>query len=457
MKYSVSKLFTLVAFSLALLVDGSARGQLPLAPPPSDVDSAGSTATPPAARPASPPTTPAGQPQGEPLFTPRGPSPASAASVSPLERMNQLQQIYAERWRLLDQLNQLNNRNAELATAMTAAEARLQRIVATAAVRADAGRLLEREITALERDSGGRRGSQALELRRAEYRMLAQQYAELQAAALEMQTNLEGLNQQAAANVMEEQRVRAQADQLREQWLSAMGLVGMLATEDWQATLKVVDEWIVLEPENPDPYFVRALAFLRMGDVARAQQDLKRSVELTENADATLLAWQGLLHSLTGNAKAGLTNYGSALRQEKSNPHAYLFRGISHWNEGKPPLAERDFKSALQAGGNDPLILHTVGLFYATNSAQTLRNGRRAAELAQRAIEQTGGTDWRSYAVLAMAEAEQGSFAAAAEAAEKAAALTRGDNQRWCQQLAEQFSRQQPLEYPTFDLVQFLP
>jgi Flp pilus assembly protein TadD len=85
-------------------------------------------------------------------------------------------------------------------------------------------------------------------------------------------------------------------------------------------------------------------------------------------------------------------------------------------------------RELLRARPDDPALLRDIAWTLATNPNASIRNGAEAIELAQRAVELSGGREPAILGVLAAAQAEAGQFAEAVETAERALALASDQN-----------------------------
>jgi Flp pilus assembly protein TadD len=96
---------------------------------------------------------------------------------------------------------------------------------------------------------------------------------------------------QAEANGMraDVERLYAQADQLRTEWLSATDAFGKLVRGNYEAAVAVFSEWIVLEADNPVPYVARGLAYQNAGKTALAAADFQKASSLDPKTTAKML------------------------------------------------------------------------------------------------------------------------------------------------------------------------
>jgi hypothetical protein len=74
--------------------------------------------------------------------------------------------------------------------------------------------------------------------------------------------------------------LREQADSLRSQWLAAIDAYGKLARGEDETAVAAFSEWIVLEADNPQPYFMRGLVHLNTGRKSLADADFNQAMRL---------------------------------------------------------------------------------------------------------------------------------------------------------------------------------
>jgi tetratricopeptide (TPR) repeat protein len=91
--------------------------------------------------------------------------------------------------------------------------------------------------------------------------------------------------------------------------------------------------------------------------------------------------------------------------------------------QGKSAEALPHWREVLRAAPNQVPVLNRAAFVMATDPDASVRNGREAVELAERAVQLTGGREPATLDTLAAAYAEEGRFAEAAETARRALAL----------------------------------
>jgi tetratricopeptide (TPR) repeat protein len=96
--------------------------------------------------------------------------------------------------------------------------------------------------------------------------------------------------------------------------------------------------------------------------------------------------------------------------------------------QGKVEKAVAHWRDAVRLLPNNIDSLHQLALVLATSPDASLRNGREAIELAQRAVALAAGQEPKFLGTLAAAYAESGQFTKAVETAEQAVALASSQN-----------------------------
>jgi tetratricopeptide (TPR) repeat protein len=108
---------------------------------------------------------------------------------------------------------------------------------------------------------------------------------------------------------------------------------------------------------------------------------------------------------------------------------AIFNRAETHIRLGQFEEGKADLERVLSARPNSPVALYDVAFILSTNPNETIRQGKRALELAQKACELTDFKEYRALDALAAANAEVGDFNAAVKFSETAIKLI-ADNSR---------------------------
>jgi tetratricopeptide (TPR) repeat protein len=131
----------------------------------------------------------------------------------------------------------------------------------------------------------------------------------------------------------------------------------------------------------------------------------------------------GLLYSAERKSDEAIRAYTAALRLEREAALVYQGRADAYLNIGKQREAITDYNSALEREPANSGVLNNLAWVLATSPDASLRDGRRAIELATKACELTEYRAAHILSTLAAGYAEVGDFATARSWSEKAVGL----------------------------------
>jgi Flp pilus assembly protein TadD len=115
----------------------------------------------------------------------------------------------------------------------------------------------------------------------------------------------------------------------------------------------------------------------------------------------------------------------SALLIRPADPDCHTTLGIALEEKGEPAEAIQHYEKALQVAPRSIPALTNMAWLLATSQDESLRNGRKAVELAGQADQLVGGTNTLVLRTLAASYAENGEFAKAIRTARSAMQLAR--------------------------------
>jgi tetratricopeptide (TPR) repeat protein len=166
-------------------------------------------------------------------------------------------------------------------------------------------------------------------------------------------------------------------------------------------------------------FFVSGGAHLEKGHLDRAIADYSEAIRLKPDFFAAYLN-RGTALRKKGEIDPALADYTQAIRLKPDLYDAYTLRGICYGKKGQYEEAIADYTKALE---KKPHYLTYLGLawVFATSKNDKYRNGARALELAEKAV-QLHRTP-HSLQTLAAAYAETGRFKEAGETQEEALGL----------------------------------
>ena len=104
---------------------------------------------------------------------------------------------------------------------------------------------------------------------------------------------------------------------------------------------------IEAEPNNPDAYFGRALAFELKGDFDREIADYTKMIEIDPN-DSSIWCYRGIAYEEgKGDYEHALADYTKAIEVDPTNSGAYQRRGLLYKNQGVAERAVADLEKAV--------------------------------------------------------------------------------------------------------------
>lgn len=158
-------------------------------------------------------------------------------------------------------------------------------------------------------------------------------------------------------------------------------------------------------------YFASGGAHLDKGDLDRAIADYTEAIQLKPDFFAAYLN-RGTAQRKKGEVDLAVADYTQAIQLKSDLYEAYTLRGICYGKKGRYEEAIADFTKALE---KKPHYLTYQGLawIFATSKNDKYRNGARALELAQKAVQIHRNAN--SLNTLGAAYAETGRFKEAVE------------------------------------------
>ena len=209
---------------------------------------------------------------------------------------------------------------------------------------------------------------------------------------------------------------------------AALLVIGALTWNAWVQT----SYW-----RDSETLFTHALAVTKKNDVAennlgivsleKGQLDdaisrLQAATDLRpENGPAHNNLAKALLQK--GRVPEAMIHYRKFLQIEPQNVEARNILGTALIQEGHVREAIEQWEGALASQPENGNAANNLAWVFATCPDDAIRNGRRAVELAERALQLSGGKVPMIYRVLAAAYAENGQFAQAIETAQRGAEL----------------------------------
>lgn len=144
--------------------------------------------------------------------------------------------------------------------------------------------------------------------------------------------------------------------------------------------MRILNEMIENNPDDPQPYLQRGLAFNHLEEYQKALQDFNHVLELDpDNVDA--YNFRGTMHYRLGNYKQALADYNQAMKIDPDYALLYFNRGYVKVELGEIDSAIADFET----GAN---LSKQQGDFNTYQQAQTLIEKVKASPESIRPAQQ---------------------------------------------------------------------
>jgi len=208
--------------------------------------------------------------------------------------------------------------------------------------------------------------------------------------------------------------------------------------------LAELTEAIAAAPQDAVPRRRRGLAFFEVGEYVLALSDLSDAIRLAPEYAETYVARAHAWY-IQGYSDTAIEDYTEALdRGVEAASEAYAGRGNAYESLGNTAKAVADYAEAVRLDPNDEDTPMQLAWILATYPAPQYRDGKRAVELAARAVALTDGRHWRALDVMAAACAEAGNFDDAKKYAEYSLDLAPPDQRDAVQERLTLYRSSQP-------------
>ncbi len=181
---------------------------------------------------------------------------------------------------------------------------------------------------------------------------------------------------------------------------------------------------VAMRPTDPDAQVSLGDALLRKGRIDDAMGHYQKA--MTEHPDH-FLARYGLCQALLekGELDGAIQVCQSAVELWPLDPDCHTSLAIALEEKGNPAEALPHYEKALEVSPQSIPTLTNLAWLLATSQDSSVRNGRKAIDLAKQADRLTGGANTLVLRTLAAAYAENGEFGNAVRTARTAMQLTR--------------------------------
>ncbi len=233
-----------------------------------------------------------------------------------------------------------------------------------------------------------------------------------------------------------------------------------------------------INPRLTDVYLGRGNVLLSRGELDDAIVSAKRAIELSpSNAKAhNLLGWllfesrkpadavtsfnravnldprfaiaysnRGVAKVELGQVDDAIKDYNRAIELDKNGALTYCNRGTAWMNKSEFAKAQADFEQSLKLAPSLPETLNVYGWFLSTCMDDKFRDGKRAVEMAEKAVAASSQPNWYRIDTLAAAKAEVGEFDKAIELQQQVIEKAPADKKEACQTRLASYQEKKPV------------
>lgn len=155
----------------------------------------------------------------------------------------------------------------------------------------------------------------------------------------------------------------------------------------YEEAIAAADATLEAYDENLSGFFERAYAHEQMGDLAAAEADYNRVIELTEKNQnvaerATLYAYMADLYQQAGKTDEAGQYMATAMELDPANPDFHVIQGDWDAREGDYEAAFRHYDRAAELG-RDPMEMYRIRSVASLRMVQEKYGTERAQELRQ--------------------------------------------------------------------------
>src|SRR4029450_6070046 len=200
--------------------------------------------------------------------------------------------------------------------------------------------------------------------------------------------------------------------------VGALSWRSWLQTSYWRDSETLFTHALAVTSNNDVALNNLGIIFLDKGQLDDAISKLQAAIDLRpENAPAHDNLAKALLRK--GQVTEAMVHYRKFLEIQPDNVEARNTLGTALIQQGHVREAIDQWQEALAIQPENGNAASNLAWVFATSPEDSIRDGTRAVELAERALRISGGKIAMIYKVLAAAHSESGRFAAAAETAQR--------------------------------------
>ena len=204
--------------------------------------------------------------------------------------------------------------------------------------------------------------------------------------------------------------------------LGALSWSAWVQTSYWRDSETLFTHALAVTRNNDVAENNLGIIFLQKGQLDEAISKLQAAIDLRpENGPAHDNLAKALLQK--GRLEEAMVHYRKFLEIEPHNVEARNILGTALIQQGHVKEAIQQWQEALAIEPTNGNAASNLAWVFATCPDASIRDGGRAVELAEKAVQISGGQIPMIFHILAAAYAENGRFADAIEAAQRGAAL----------------------------------
>ena len=204
--------------------------------------------------------------------------------------------------------------------------------------------------------------------------------------------------------------------------VAALGYTASIQTSHWRNSETLFTHALAVTKHNDVAENNLGIIFLQNGKLDDAISRLQAAIDLRpENGPSHNNLAKALLQK--GRVAEAMVHYRKFLEIEPENVEARNILGTALIQQGRIREAIEQWQDALAIEPENGNAASNLAWVFATCPDDSIRDGRRAVELAQKALRISGGKIPMVFRVLAAAYAEDGRFSQAIESAHRGADL----------------------------------
>lgn len=197
-------------------------------------------------------------------------------------------------------------------------------------------------------------------------------------------------------------------------------------TGDYKTAIQDFTAAIAIDAKNPLVLNNRALAYIELDDPANAMSDLQAALTLVPDYPEALNN-RGVVRLQLNAFDEAIADFTAAIKIHSHYVDALENRAYAYVQKDEHTKALADLESAIQLNSQSYQAANDMAWLLATSPEASIRDTKRALELAKLACDLTKYQQWNTLDTLAVVYAENGQFAEAQKLLVAALKLAPGD------------------------------